>query len=91
MNYLHFEVDLGADDVVEVTLEHPANVLLMDDANYRNYAAGRTYRYHGGHVTESSVGIRSPGPGHWNVVVDLGGYPGTLRASVGVLKPSTST
>jgi len=37
MNYLHYEFDADADDVIEVTLDHPANVQLLDPANYGDY------------------------------------------------------
>jgi hypothetical protein len=82
MNYLHYEVDAGPDEVIEVTLDKQANVLLLDDPNYRDYQAGRSYRYHGGLATVSPVRLRPPHSGPWHVVVDLGGYPGSVRASV---------
>jgi hypothetical protein len=82
MNYLHYEVDAGPDDVIEVTLDKQANVLLLDGPNYRDYQAGLTYRYHGGFATVSPVLLRPPHPGRWHVVVDLGGYSGSVRASV---------
>lgn len=84
MNYLHYEVDLGRDDIVEVSLDRQANVLLMDDSNYAAYQAGRAYRYHGGLAKRSPLGLRAPHPGRWHVVVDLGGYSGAVRAAVDV-------
>ncbi|MDX1969969.1 MAG: DUF1883 domain-containing protein [Planctomycetaceae bacterium] len=86
MNFLHFELDLGCDDAVEVTLNHQANVRLLDDANFERYRNGQHHKYYGGLATESPVVIPAPRSGHWHVVVDLGGYAGKVSASVGVLK-----
>jgi hypothetical protein len=85
MNYLHQEFDAGPDDVIEVTLDHPANVQLMDSDNYENYRSGRPFRYYGGHATKSPVRLVPPHYGTWHIVVDLGGGVGTVRASVRVL------
>ena len=85
MNYLHHEFDAGPEDVIEVTLDHAANVQLMDASNYQNYQSGREYRYHGGHVKNTPFRIRPPHQGHWHLVIDLGGYPGTVRAAARLL------
>lgn len=84
MNYLHFDQTAGPDDDLIVTLDHQANVLLMDDMNFNNYRAGRSFRYHGGWYEQSPVHLRPPHHGHWHVVVDLGGHKGTVQASVHV-------
>ncbi len=85
MQYLHQDLGIvGPDEVVEVTLDHPANVQLLDPANYELYQNHRPYRYHGGYITSSLYRIRPPSQGHWYLVVDLGGGPGTVRASVRV-------
>jgi hypothetical protein len=82
MNHLHYEFDLGPDDQVEVELDKQANVLLMDDGNYQAYRSGKKYRYHGGLAEVSPVILQAPRPGRWHLVIDLGGYPGTVRAGV---------
>lgn len=86
MNYLHYEFNLAAGDVVEVTLDKQANVRLLDDANYALYRTGATHHYFGGLAKERDVRIRAPRAGHWHLVVDLGGYAGTVRASARILK-----
>ena len=86
MNYLHYEFDLTSDDVVEVTLDKQANVRLLDDTNYSLYRKGSQHRYHGGLAKTSPVKIPAPGSGHWHVVIDLGGYAGTVKASARVLQ-----
>jgi hypothetical protein len=92
MNYLHYEFDAGPDDILEVTLEGKANVRLLDDENYEKYKSGQRHTYvQGGYATVSPVGFRPPYQGHWHVVIDLGGYPGRVRAAVKqVAEPQTA-
>lgn len=90
-NFLHKEFDLQAGDIVEVTLDAPANVMLLDPANFANYRDGLSYRYHGGHAEESPVRLLTPRSGAWHVVVNLGGYPGRVRADVRVLREQEAT
>lgn len=85
MNFLHKDLALSKDDVVEVILDHAANVQLMDDPNYTHYRAGRQYKYFGGYVTQSPFRLSAPFPGRWHLVVDLGGNVGTVRATARVL------
>lgn len=89
MNYLHYEFDLGPEDSVEVSLDGQANVRLMDDANYALYQQGQRHRYSGGLAKTSPVQIPAPRPGHWHLVVDLGGYAGTVRANARILQGAT--
>lgn len=84
MNYLHYQLDLKSGDVVEVTLDKAANVRLLDPTNYSLYRRGQPHRYHGGYAKESPVLLSAPHAGSWHLVVDLGGYSGSVRASVNV-------
>lgn len=86
MNYLHYEFNLSSGDVVEVTLDKQANVRLLDSSNYSSYRNGREHRYYGGLAKVSPIRIAAPHAGHWHLVVDLGGYAGTVKASVSVVK-----
>ncbi|MBA3314440.1 MAG: DUF1883 domain-containing protein [Planctomycetota bacterium] len=86
MNFLHYDFDLSADDVVEVTLDKQANVRLLDDSNFAAFRSGRQHRYHGGLAKTSPVRLMAPHAGRWHVVVDLGGFAGTVRASARVLQ-----
>ncbi len=90
MEFLHQEFDLGPNDVMEVTLDHAANVQLLDPTNYSNYQNGRPYRYYGGYVKTSPYRLQAPFPGHWHLVVDLGGGAGSVRASGRVLSGRAS-
>ncbi len=86
MNFLHYEVNLGPTDAVTVSLHgSAANVLVLDDANFRNFQAGLQYQYYGGYYTRSPAVIRPPWAGRWHVVVNLGGLPGSVSAVVQVL------
>jgi len=86
VNYLHYDVQAGPSDVVEVTLDRAANVMLLSTSDYNSYRAGRSFNYHGGYVTRSPYRIRPPHQGSWHVVIDLGGHAGTVRASCQVIK-----
>lgn len=90
MNYLHYELQVGSGDVVEVTLDSAANVQLLDDANYANYQAGRSFDYTGGYAKSSPCRLRPPRPGRWHLVIDLGGHAGTVSASGRVLSAATA-
>lgn len=85
MNYLHFEFDANAGDVIEVTLDNAANVQLLDPDNFMNYRNNQAFRYRGGYVTHSPYRIQVPQQGNWHVVVDTGGRAGTVRASAHLL------
>ena len=82
MNYLHYEFDIGPNNSVEVTLDRQANVRLLDNINYNYYRQGKQHTYYGGLARVSPTRITPPRYGHWHLVIDLGGYSGTVRASV---------
>ncbi|GAB2936649.1 hypothetical protein GCM10027047_36510 [Rhodococcus aerolatus] len=86
----HLRYDLGHQKqgaTAVVTLDKQANVQLMTSSAYQSYKSGRQYRYHGGLVKRSPARIPIPSSGQWVVVVDLGGYPGKVRASVQMVPP----
>ncbi len=85
MEHLHYQLNTQTGDVIEVILDHAANVLLLDMLNYTNYAAGQPFRYHGGYAQVSPYRIQPPRPGHWHLAVDLGGGAGSVRASIQVI------
>jgi hypothetical protein len=88
MFYLHHRFELGPDEVIEAIIDRAANVLLLDPENYEDYRQGRTYQYAGGgYATESPVRMQPPRPGTWHLVVDLGGGPGSVRATALFARP----
>jgi len=82
MQFLHSRFYLNSNDCVRVALDSQANVLLMGDSDFNRYKRGDSHRYYGGLAKRSPVVLGAPHPGFWNVVVDLGGYSGSVRASV---------
>jgi len=78
--------NLKGGEIVEVTLSGNAcNVRLMDSSNFSSYKRGGRHRAYGGYAKQSRVRLQVPRGGHWYVVLDLGGYRGTIRSSVQVL------
>lgn len=86
MNYLHQDFDAGPKDVIEVTLDGQANVMLMDSPNYAAYKRGQNFKYYGGLATVSPFRLEPPHQAHWNLVIDLGGYAGHVKAGVRILQ-----
>jgi hypothetical protein len=85
MNFLHYEVDTDDGDLIEVTLDRQANVRVLDGSNFSSFRSGRRHSYVGGLAKRSPVRLSAPYAGRWHVVVDLGGYAGTVSAGVRVL------
>jgi hypothetical protein len=86
MNFLHNDLDfLDGGAVVEVSLDHVANVRLMDTGNFQSYRQGGRHQYYGGEARKSPIRLQVPQSGHWHVAIDLGGRGGTIRAGVRVL------
>lgn len=86
----HLKYDLGTvkrGSTVVVTLKNQANVQLMTASQYRNYQAGRRYRYTGGGAKTSPVRLSVPSTDHWYVALDLGGLAGKIQAGVQVVPP----
>jgi len=85
MSSLHREFEVGPEDTLEVTIDHPANVMMMTPEDFANYRDGRPYRYHGGHATTTPVRFVPASRERWHIVVDLGGGAGSVRAAVRVV------
>jgi hypothetical protein len=81
MNFVKYEFGAGPDDVIEVSLSGQANVRLLDSANFQSYRGGRWHRYAGGLAKVFPLRLRPPHRGHWFLVIDLGGYGGSIRHS----------
>jgi hypothetical protein len=82
MNYLHYDLQIAEGQAVEVTLDKQANVRLLDEYNFSKYKRGERHQYFGGLNKTSPARLKPPRPGKWHLVIDLGGYPGTVKASV---------
>lgn len=86
MDFLHTDFHGGTDHLVLVTLDAQANVMLLDAANFPAYRDGRSFTYYGGWASRSPVRLQPPHYDHWHVVVDLGGAPGRVGASVRIVR-----
>lgn len=84
-DFLHTQAFLNAGQVVEVTLDTQANVMILDQSNFSCYQHGMAFRYYGGLATRSPIRIPVPHTGNWNVVIDLGGGSGSVRHSIRIL------
>jgi hypothetical protein len=87
LNPMNFQqYDLGqksGGEVYQITLRGTeANVRLMDSSNFQSYRRGGRHEYVGGHYKQSPVTLRVPNAGRWFIVIDLGGYAGTVNSSV---------
>ncbi len=85
-DYLHQRLLLEDGDVVEITSDTQANVILLTDSDYSAYRERRGYTYYGGFFTHFPAHLKPPYSGYWNVVLDLGGGSATVRTSFAVLK-----
>jgi len=86
MNYLLYDFDLQTNDKIQITLDHMANIRLLDSINYNNYKNGMEYRYYGGLVEKSPFTLTTPAAGKWFLVIDLQGMGGSVNATVKVLR-----
>lgn len=85
MNFLHYTLNLNSNDTVVIRLDKQANIKLLNDSNFTNYRRGGRYTYHGGLAKSSPAHVTVPHAGRWHLVIDMGGYTGTVRASVSVV------
>lgn len=84
-DFIHYELNAGPDNVIEVEVDKRANVLLMDRSNFSAYRSRRSYRYFGGQALRSPVRLVPPHTGSWHVVIDLGGAPGYVNSACRVI------
>ena len=66
---------VGTNQVVEVTLNSPANVYLVNAQGYKDYLNGNEFSYKGGYAADSPYRIRIPSSNRWYVIVDSGEEP----------------
>lgn len=81
MDHLASQFDLSAGDTVEVRIDQPTNVHLMDAHNYQLYGQLRSYHAVGGGFTAGVVRLAAPTTGRWLLVLDLGGRAGIIHHS----------
>jgi curved DNA-binding protein CbpA len=82
VEHLHYSFFAFRGDRLEVELDRPANVILLDGLNYNRYRIGTGFHYLGGFSQGSPARLLIPVSGDWHLVIDQGGYPAALRAAV---------
>lgn len=69
IQHKHFKLNIERGEVIQVTLDKQADVMLMDEANYNRYCVAKKYSFTGGRATRSPVQLVPPAAGHWHLVV----------------------
>jgi tetratricopeptide repeat protein len=69
---LGFQMTVGPGVYVEVTLNKPAYVYLVNALGYQNYLNGNEFTYQGGYATDSVYSLRIPTSNRWYIIVDNG-------------------
>ncbi|MEU9685691.1 DUF1883 domain-containing protein [Amycolatopsis japonica] len=87
---MHYDLKfLPAGSVIVVSLDHGANLHLMDDSNFRRYRSGQQARTaFSGIPRETPFRLSVPHAGTWHLVATMAGLRGSARIGVRVLKPS---
>ncbi|KKB63655.1 hypothetical protein WM40_09965 [Robbsia andropogonis] len=73
-------------DSVLVECSHKANVILLDDAEYGNYKAGRRYKSLGGQYQRYPAILSPDRMDWWNVVIDVEGTAQGMHYSIDFMK-----
>lgn len=83
MNFVHYDLGmLSGGEVATIQVRERANVLLLDQHNFQRYQRGEGFSYQGGEALRSPVRLPVPSPGHWHVVLDLGGATGVIHSDL---------
>jgi hypothetical protein len=85
LEYIYSEIQARAGAIVEVALDRQANVCLFNPTNYSRFKSGQQCRGYGGRALRSPLRFQVPSNGTWYVVIELGGYGGTIRHSVRII------
>ncbi|MBN1647092.1 MAG: DUF1883 domain-containing protein [Spirochaetales bacterium] len=85
MKFIHYQVNAGPENIIQVKLTKRANVRLMDTVNYQKYRMGKPYEFTGGLAEESPVEFRPEEKKQWHIIVDMKGLHGETKAGIRVL------
>lgn len=86
MRFLHYTVRSGPDTIIQVNIDHRANIRLMDELNFHKYKLKKNYSFAGGLYDPPRAELRPSRQGEWHIVVDLEGLDGDVRAFVDLLR-----
>jgi hypothetical protein len=86
MGFVKYDLGhLSGGETAVVTIDHAANVMLLNSNNLNYYRNGSRFTYYGGHYDRSPVRIGVPNADTWHIVIDLGGRSGNIRSSCNVI------
>jgi hypothetical protein len=84
MRYIHYQVQAGPDQLIQVNLDAKAYVRVLDEYEFSKYQKGKTQGTHSILVENGIFQYRPHRTGLWHVIVDLDGLEGQVNASVDV-------
>ena len=70
-----FQMTTGPQICVEISLNRPVNVYLVNSQGYQNYLNGGEFSHYGGYTSDLIYRIKIPSSNHWYVIVDSGDEP----------------
>lgn len=86
MEYSYSKMHLKKGDIVEVSLEKQANVILLDHINYVKFKNQRNYDYYGGFAKKTPCRMKVPNTGTWYLVVNENGNSGIINFSINTIQ-----
>lgn len=88
MNHLHTYLYMEKNGIIQVSLDSPGNVYLLDDTEYQNYLEGKEFQGFGGLVRARKKKIRVPGEGKWHLVIDNSNQQESLNVALNITNGS---
>jgi len=85
VTHLHRTLQLSETDVIKLVLDTPANVYLLEGANYHLFMQDRPFDYHGTEVEEFPFIMSPPHAGKWELVI-FSSTPGVkINAEISII------
>lgn len=85
MNFQYNRLYLTKNQALKFTIDNQCNVFLVDDINFANYKAGRSFKYYGGLQNKTQFVLSPPYDGNWYWVLDTGGYNVTVNYTISII------
>jgi hypothetical protein len=84
MSHLHTCLFLEKNGSIQVSLDSPGNVYLMNGTEYKKYLEGDEFSALGGLVKARKKVIPSPGEGTWHLVIDNDNQPESMNVALNI-------
>jgi len=86
VTHLHKSLHLSEKEIIQLKIEKPVNVYLLDNANYHLFMQDRPYTFHGKEIDTSPFFMNPPYPGDWELVI-FSNTPGEkLEAEITIIE-----